>query len=156
MPPNPHPLFVHFTLGLLIASVLCDLLGLVLKRNSLHSAGWWNLAFGALAALAAVATGLYAEWTVEHDEAAHRVMEVHKAIGLAALGLTGALFTWRSACKGLLPKRFRPFYLSASVVLVSLLAAGGYYGGELVYKHGVAVQGAQGAPGHPHEHSHNG
>ena len=56
MPPNPHPLLLHFPIALLIVGVVCDLLGVAPRRQALPSAAWWDLASGGLAALAAVAT----------------------------------------------------------------------------------------------------
>ncbi len=80
MTPYLHPAITHFTIALLAASVLFDLLGIFLGKDSLHAAAWWNLLAGSIAAIFTVATGLLAERSAEHDETAHEVLQVHKAI----------------------------------------------------------------------------
>ena len=37
---NIHPMFVHFPLALLSVGLLFDILGYLLKKQSLSSAGW--------------------------------------------------------------------------------------------------------------------
>ncbi|MBI4583542.1 MAG: DUF2231 domain-containing protein [Planctomycetes bacterium] len=156
MTPYLHPPIVHFTIALVAASVLFDLLGVLLGKDSLHAAAWWNLLAGTIAVILTVATGLLAERAAEHDEAAHGVLEVHKAIGLTALAMTLALFTWRAFAKGRLPRRLRALYLLVSVLTMGTVLAGGYFGGELVFGHGVGVRAVQGlSPQHlGQDHKH--
>src|SRR5258707_1179850 len=44
-----HPILVHFTTALLPASLASDILGKFTNRNSLISAAWWMLLYGAIA-----------------------------------------------------------------------------------------------------------
>jgi uncharacterized membrane protein len=71
MPSNLHPLVVHFAIALFFVSVFCDILGWLLKKESLHTVGWWNLLFGFFGAIVTVAAGLLAERSVGHNETAH-------------------------------------------------------------------------------------
>lgn len=151
MPPNPHPLVVHFTIALIIVSVLCDLLGWLLKKSFFHTVGWWNLFFGFLGTLVTVATGLYAEDHVAHTEAAHALIEKHETLGLIVLGIIAVLFLWRLLRRGEIPQRLLSLYLLAGVVAIGVLTVGAYYGGELVYTHGVAVRAVSAPPEHRHK-----
>lgn len=151
MPPNPHPLVVHFTIALFSISVLCDVLGWLLRKESLHTVGGWNLIFGFFGAIVTVATGLFAERSVGHNNAAHAIMETHKTFGLIVLGLMAALFLWRIFRRGQIPQKLLPVYLLIAIAGVSAMTVGAYYGGELVYTHGVAVRAMPKTIDHTHE-----
>jgi len=151
MPPNPHPLVVHFTIALIIASVLCDLLGWLWKKPFFHTVGWWNLVFGFFGAFVTVATGLYAEGHVEHTDAAHAVMEKHQTLGLTVLGIVAGLFLWRLLRRGEIPQKLWSLYLVVGIAAVGVMTVGAYYGGELVYTHGVAVRAVSPPPEHQHK-----
>lgn len=151
MPPNFHPLVVHFTIALFAVSVLCDLLGWLFKKESLHTVGWWNLLFGFFGALTTVVTGLVAEGSVGHNEAAHAIMQTHKTLGLIVLGTMAALFLWRVIRRGQIPQKLLMVYLLIGVAGVGVMTAGAYYGGELVYTYGVAVRAVPEMTDHEHE-----
>ena len=55
-----HPAIVHFPIGLFIAGLLLDFIGLVGKRRTLLFAGWYNLVLAAISAVAALGTGYIA------------------------------------------------------------------------------------------------
>lgn len=151
MPPNPHPLVVHFTIALFFISVLCDVLGWLLKKESLHTVGGWNLIFGFFGAIVTVATGLLAERSVGHNDAAHAIMETHKTFGLILLSLMAALFLWRIFRRGQIPQKLLAVYLFIAVLGVGVMSMGAYYGGELVYTHGVGVRAIPKTADHEHE-----
>ncbi len=151
MPPNPHPLVVHFTVALFSVSVLCDVLGWLLKKEALRTVGWWNLLFGFFGTLVTVATGLLAERSVGHNDAAHAVMQTHKTFGLIVLGLMAALFLWRAFHRGQIPQKLLAVYLLIAIAGVGVMTVGAYYGGELVYTHGMAVRAMPQPASHEHE-----
>lgn len=159
MPPNPHPLLVHFTIALFFVSVLSDVIGWLFKKESLHTVGWWNLVFGFASTVLTAATGLLAERAVGHNDAAHTIMQTHKTLGLIVLGLMAALFLWRAIRRGQIPQKLLAVYLLLAVAGVGVMAAGGYYGGELVYTHGVSVRAmlqptdGEGEGDEPHHHA---
>lgn len=55
-----HPAIVHFPIGLFIAGLLLDLIGLIKKETKLLYAGWYNVVLAAITSVAAVASGFYA------------------------------------------------------------------------------------------------
>lgn len=62
-----HPILVNFTAALVPASLLSDVLGRVLKRDTLLHAGWWMLLYAAavtpLTALAGCGCVTCPRWT---------------------------------------------------------------------------------------------
>ena len=142
-PPPLHPILVNFTAALIPVSFLSDLLGRWLKRESLLSAGWWTLLFGAVATpLTALAGWL---WLSDMGDVEHREMLVHQWLGtgLALLFLLVAYWRWRFH-RAAAPPSAR--YLAVSAVLVAALAVQGHLGGMMSFGTG------EGGP-KPGEHS---
>jgi uncharacterized membrane protein len=69
----------------------------------------------------------------------HETVERHETLAFIALGIFGVLLLWRIIKTGALFVRWRVFYLLLSLIGVVALGATAYYGGELVYKHGVGM-----------------
>ena len=76
--PNWHPIFVHFTIGLLLVSTLLYVVGFTLKCENLLIAARLNLWLGSLITIATVLAGLNAYNTVAHDSASHLAMTDHR------------------------------------------------------------------------------
>lgn len=106
-----HPRVVHFTIALFSLSVLLDILGTLLKRESFHVAAWYNLLFSGLAGVVTVVAGLLAESRVPHGDAAHELMEIHEMLGLIVLGGIIFLLGWRLVLRGKFPVK-ASFFLS--------------------------------------------
>lgn len=149
---NIHPVVVHFPIALFLTGFVLDVLGHLLKRETLQRVGAIVLVLGAVGALAAMLTGQFAEESVEErlSAAGERVLDTHEELGkltaylllgVAAVRLllaTGWLARWRWAVGAALA-----IYLIAGVVGVGTLTVTGYYGGELVYRYGAGVQASQ-------------
>lgn len=132
-----HAISVHLPLGLLGAVPVCDLVA-VLGGG----AAWWTIAYGCLllgnlAAIGAVATGLadYASLAEHTTKVANR----HLGWMLAAVALYLTSLLWRGgpAVPSGTARLAAPLI---SAVGAALLAVGGWYGGHLVYDHGVGVR----------------
>ena len=153
--PNWHPLFVHFTVGLLSISALLFLAGLVLKKPNLLLAARWNLWIGAGITVGTVIAGLDAYNSVAHDAASHAAMTNHKQWALVTAGVFMALAAW-SLWKHRGAKTVHPVFVVAILLASGLLAITGFKGGEVVYRHGTGVMRTpmvQGDGGHgSHEH----
>jgi len=136
---NIHPYFVHFPIAILTVGLLWDLLGVLLKKESLNNAGWWAQVFGVIAIIVTSITGLIAESTVAHNEAAHEIMETHETIGLIVAGVFILLLIWRSFLKTALPTQriYQTIYLAIGVLAVITMLFGAHLGGKLVYEYGV-------------------
>ena len=77
-----HPILVHFTIGLVGASFVFDVLGQWKHSASLATAGWWTIALAVPLTVATVATGLMSRLRVPVAEgAALRYLRIHTALG---------------------------------------------------------------------------
>jgi uncharacterized membrane protein len=137
--PNLHPILVHFTIGLFVISVIFDILAHFTYKKSLDQAGWWNLVFSAAFSIVTVASGLSAEDSAPHVERAHKLIELHKTLGLVTMGIILILVIWRGLTRTALPKHFRIVYLALGLAGLTTITFGGYIGGEMVYRYGVAI-----------------
>ncbi|MCB9990659.1 MAG: DUF2231 domain-containing protein [Rhodospirillales bacterium] len=136
--PNYHPIFVHFTIGLLSISALLYLAGSILKNKNLLVAARWNLWIGAVITAGTIIAGFDAYNTVGHDAASHAAMTDHKNWALPTAGIFSLLALW-ALWKQRGAKTVSPVFVAAIVLASGLLAVTGYKGGEVVYRHGTGV-----------------
>ena len=136
--PNWHPIFVHFTVGLLSISALLYLAGLVFKKPNLLIAGRWNLWIGALMTIGTVSAGFYAYYTVAHDALSHAAMTDHRNWALVTATTFMLLALW-SLWKHRGAKTVSPVFVGVLLLAAGLLAVTGFKGGEVVYRHGMGV-----------------
>lgn len=136
---NVHPIFVHFPIGLLLASFAFYLIGLILCWEELFHAGKWTLLFGTAGALVAVLTGLQAMAGVPHFEDTHEIMMVHRNIGFGVLTISMLLSLWVLVAKQALPSKFRWAFLLLFFIATSAIGQGADLGGRMVFFHGVGV-----------------
>lgn len=154
--PNWHPIFVHFTVALLLTSI-----GLFTAARFTPAAAWrhnalivarWNLWIGCTISLFTVAAGWYAYSTVNHDEPSHRAMTEHRnwALVTVALILSAAAFTW---WKHRDHSEVSVGLLSVLVLAAGMVIATAWHGGELVYRFGLGVMSlpkTEASGGHAH------
>ena len=160
---NFHPVVVHFPIVLLPLALLFQVLALR-RGNDWQRVALLFLWLGTLGALAAATTGLLAEAGVEHQEAAHEVMELHKTLMLTTTGLGALLSMLALVCRRRLTCGVQLLLLGGLLVLSGVLTVGADRGGQLVFQYGVGVQkpaveptpgGAQPpVPEHKNNHEH--
>ena len=132
-----HPMVIHLPLMAFPLAVCFDLAdawtGVPQFRRASHIL--WGLAL--LGAGVAVGTGLWAYSRVDHSEAAHVIMTLHRNVALATLGalLIAAIWRWRRPAS-------RPAALYGAAAFLGLLWVA-YLGGELVYQNAVGVSSAR-------------
>ncbi len=155
--PNWHPVFVHFTVALLIIAAAIHLLSHFLPKgdvaNQLTIVARWNLWFGLGFTLFTVAAGWYAFNTVAHDAPSHIAMNEHRNWAMATFALLLGIAGWEyylsrhGRSKGWL-------FTGLLVIAAGLLLSTAWHGGELVYRYGLGVKSLPKAegPGHTHEH----
>ncbi len=158
--PNWHPVFVHFTVALLVVAAATQLLSNFMPNgkmgNQLVIVARWNLWIGVGLTLLTVAAGWYAYYTVAHDAPSHAAMTGHRNWAMATLVLFLGIAGWeyylsrRGGSKGWL-------FTGLLAIGTALLLTTAWHGGELVYRHGLGVMslpetGAE--SGHDHAHSH--
>jgi uncharacterized membrane protein len=153
--PNWHPIFVHFTLGLLTTAVALFAVGALAKSPQATTVARWNLWIGTVFAVITLALGYQAYYTVAHDTFSHAAMTIHLKWAWTTLVLfaIAAALAWRER------RRVQGAGLALEVVLlagVSALLVTGYLGGENVYRHGLGVMRLPQAEGPGHSHGHGG
>ncbi|MBC7698601.1 MAG: DUF2231 domain-containing protein [Bacteroidia bacterium] len=157
--PNFHPIVVHFPIALTIIAFLLSIAAYARRSHpisaQLAAAGHFTLWIAAIGATTAVLFGWLAYNSVNHDDAGHAAMLLHRswavptAIGLILLASWDA---WKYRVNELIsvPMLFVLFLLSQSIAVT------GWLGGEVVYRHGIGVlslPASEGA-GHSHHHEH--
>ena len=135
-----HPFVLHFAVGLLLIAPVCDVFGLLLRREGLLYAGRWTTLLGTLAALLSVATGFGAEAGLgPHSDAGEALLHLHKALAYLVLAVWVPVAAWRGLSKLPLPLRARTFYLAAAFAGGVVLTVQAALGNALVYRHGVGL-----------------
>lgn len=134
-----HPTIVHFAIGLFVISVLFDMIGVMFKHSGFHLAAWLNLIAGTVAIALSVAFGMVAELKLKPSLIAHTTLDMHKILAFSTLSFALLLLVWRTGLRGRFPAKGGLLYLLLSGVGVTLITGAGYYGGEMVYRHGAAV-----------------
>ena len=157
--PNFHPIVVHFPIALTIVSFISALSSQLFKKrvfaNQLATVSHYLLWLAAATALVAVAFGWMAYNSVNHDDAGHAAMTVHKfwAFTTAAVLVLLALFDFKKHQSSAI----MPMYLVCLLGLASaLVISTAWLGGEVVYRHGIGVMSLpaqENLEGRPHAHS---
>lgn len=155
--PNWHPVFVHFTVALLIIAATIHLLSHFLPNgklaNELTIVARWNLWIGMVFTLLTVAAGWYAYNTVAHDARSHSAMTEHRNWAMATFALFLGIAGWeyyltrRGKDKGWL-------FTGLLVIAAGLLLSTAWHGGELVYRYGLGVMSMPKPEGPGHTHAH--
>ncbi len=159
--PNFHPIVVHFPIALTIVAFLLSILAYARSGHpistQLAAAGHFTLWLAAIGAAIAVLFGWFAFNSVNHDDAGHAAMLLHRgwaiptAIGLILLA---SWDVWKYRVNELIsvPMLFVLFLLSQSIAIT------GWLGGEVVYRHGIGVLSLPANEGasHSQHHEHGG
>jgi plastocyanin/uncharacterized membrane protein len=130
-PQELHPILVNFTAALLPLALLSDLLGRLLKRSSLHSAGAWMVLYAALITPLTAAAGWW--WKSKSAGALPPdVIAVHQWLGssLAVLFVVLAVWRWRIYKRDNVPGLA---YLGLAAVTALALVYQGSLGGFMVF-----------------------
>ena len=136
-----HAALNDLPVALLLASVIFDLLGAVLKKETMKAAGYWTLIGGLVGGGLAAIAGLMAEKVAEHGEETHAMMETHETFAFVTVGLFVALAVWRTARRGMLGKQEQTIYSTAGIIGAGLLIFTANLGGRLVWDRGMGLDG---------------
>ena len=140
--PNWHPIFVHFTVALLIVAAAMHVVSHFVSdtglKNQLTITARWNLWIGIAFTVLTVAAGWYAFNTVTHDAPSHLAMIEHRNWALITFAVLLGIAAWEVYLY-----RHRKgkswLFTSLLVLAASLLLSTAWHGGELVYRYGLGV-----------------
>lgn len=137
-----HAMAVSIPIGLYSTAFVCDVLHLTLGDAFWFRMAFWAIAFGLVGHLGAIATGLpdLLALKAAHRERpeAWRAVTTHLVFGVGLLVVQGLNAGLRNL--GELPAGASVMMpVIVNLIGVSLLGVQGWYGGELVYRHGIGV-----------------
>lgn len=153
--PNWHPIFVHFSVALLLVATVILGWSLAIKRAKASDTGVVTgrtmLWLGLVALVATVLAGLQAYYSVGHDAPSHAAMTNHRNWGLASLAafLLAGAFCWSGRSTSFKARDLLLLLASSTLLIVTA-----YKGGELVYRYGLGVQSLPEVTGDGHDHDH--
>jgi uncharacterized membrane protein len=110
------------------------------KKPQYHWPASIILTLALVAAMATVVAGMSAEVSLRVSHEVHQTLDVHKLLGFSGFGIVLLLCVWRLALGGQFPQRAAVLYCVLSLAGLGVVGGAGYYGGELVYNHGVGVR----------------
>ncbi|MDD5262031.1 MAG: DUF2231 domain-containing protein [Methylacidiphilales bacterium] len=128
-----HGASTHFPVALALSSVLFDSLAMAIsnpeRRMGLRAAGFYALILGVLGAFPAVISGLVmTRW----DSLGSGPLLWHHCFVWPAFGLMVGLAVWRALARNQASSRVFAIYLALMILTAGLVAAAGYWGGELL------------------------
>jgi uncharacterized membrane protein len=125
---HPHPMVVHFPIGLLMASSLFVLLYLIFKNPSLEITSYYLLILGAIASPFAMATGLLT-WWINYRLKLTLFVKRKIQFSIILLIFEIVLISWRSFQSQISD----PIYFIMMVLLTPIVSILGYYGGQMTF-----------------------
>lgn len=130
-----HPMLIVFPLGLLPSAVACDFIYLLRNNPNWGHIAYWLIAAGVISGVVAAVFG-FADWLGLPDGTrAKRLGVWHLAVNDVMLILFAVSWWIRRAA----PDRPTPLAISLGVIALIFGLAGGWLGGELVYRLSVGV-----------------
>ncbi len=155
--PNLHVILIHYPLALLIAGVLIEVFSFLWPRSSFRVAGRWMILLGALSAVVAAYSGIYAlrdvarvdetNWSqlkatspVFKDPAVWKLLWNHTLYQSIAAGVAALVVVVWLGSSDRTREALRVPLLAVLLATVSVIVGGAWLSGEAIYRHGVAVE----------------
>lgn len=138
-----HPIIVTVAIGAFVSAFIFDIAALATGAPSWFVMSFWTLLIGVCAGVFAALTGLYDYLTLNMSAAARRAATTHLILNVTfmVLFIISLILKGQYAAGGL---GFVPYGRIVStfvldIIGILLVLTSGWYGGEVVYRHGVAV-----------------
>lgn len=134
-----HPMLIPFPIALWVFSLISDLIYFWRGNPAWEWLAFYTLAGGILGALLAAPFGIIDYFAIR-DRKVSKIAAWHARLNVLALLLFAASFYLRTKGGAELTSGDLRVPLVLSIIGVASIALSGWLGGELVYKHGVAVK----------------
>jgi uncharacterized membrane protein len=133
-----HPQLIVLPAGLLPFSLVLDAMHAATRDQSYADAAYYTMLGGFLGGIAAGAAGAADYGTVPRDSKARQIGRLHGVMNVGLLAMTGLnlLMRRKRRSAGALP-------MLLSLVTTAGLTVSAWYGGHLVYHHGLRVRGTR-------------
>jgi uncharacterized membrane protein len=141
-----HPRIVHFPIAFFIIYFIFETSGIIFKKDFLNKAAYIILIIGIITALLAVLTGNQAQNAAKlilngKISGISEAFEKHEEYATITLWYFTALFVLRTYL--IINKKFNSswkyIFIGFGLIGCYLIYSTGYYGGELVFKHGIGI-----------------
>src|SRR4051812_38907986 len=134
-----HPMLIPFPIGLWVFSLIADIIYLW-RGNPVWSdyVAFYTLLAGIIGAALAAVFGII-DWLSIKDRETKKVADWHARLNVTALLIFIASFYLRTTSGSRLVSGSFNIPFALSILGVILISISGYLGGELVFRHGVAV-----------------
>lgn len=142
-----HPMIIPFPIALWVFSLVADVIFLW-RGNPVWKdfIAFYTLLAGIIAAAVAAVPGLI-DWLSLTDKAVVKIANWHARLNVIALLVFAGSFYLRTTSGASLVGNSYTIPVALSVLGVVLISISGWLGGEMVFKHGVAVNtGSSAAP----------
>ena len=135
-----HPMIIPFPIALWVFSLVADVIYLW-RDNPVwkNYVAFYALLGGIIGAAVAAVPGLI-DWLSLTDKAVVKLANWHARLNVIALLIFAASFYLRTTSGAGLTSNSYTIALALSVLGVILISISGWLGGEMVFKHGVAVE----------------
>jgi len=134
-----HPQLVGLPIGLLPFSFAMDLCAMVTRKKSFTDAAYYSLVGGVATAALAGAAGAIDYFGIPPRTEEKRLANTHALLNLGVVALETANIVRRSRRRS----RFNRWGVVLSGVSFGALLVSQWFGGHLVYEHGVRVKSLQ-------------
>lgn len=134
-----HPVVTHFPMALLPVSLLGDLLGVWTDASFWWSFSFYNLAIGLVMSIPALITGMIDFLAIPQEGIADRVAMRHMTVIITAITMFMGSFFIRFGVEILSGWRLISS-VSLSLLGLIFLLIGGWFGGQLVYRHAIGSE----------------
>ena len=133
-----HPMLIPFPIALWVFSLMADVVYLWRGNAWWEWVAYWTLLAGCLGAVAAAVFGIIDYFSIKDKQVA-KIAGWHARLNILALVLFAASWYLRRGVDLTNPNGKLTVPIVLSVVGVITVTISGWLGGELVFKHGVAV-----------------
>jgi uncharacterized membrane protein len=133
-----HPQLITLPLGMFPFSLVMDVMHQKTGERSYADAAYYSLLGGFIGGLAAGAAGAADYFTIPSSSKAKPTANLHAALNLGILGLTAVNLLLRKDGR---KRRTGGWPLALSAVANAGALVSSWYGGHLVYEHGLRVKG---------------
>ncbi len=131
-----HPQLVSLPIGLLSFSFVLDVMHLVTRKRSYAEAAYYALVGGSASAVAAASAGAVDYLSIAPDTPVKQSANIHASLNAVLLATSTANLLLR---RGKNPPTGIPSVLVSAVSVVTLMVSS-WYGGHMVYEHGMRVK----------------
>jgi uncharacterized membrane protein len=138
-----HPMLTDFPIALWSTSLLGDILGVWLGQTMYEQFAVWSIALGLIIVVPTIVTGLIDFAAIPEGHPALNGATWHMWIMLSAASTFGCSLIARIG-QFSSSTVARDIAIGLSVLGLCLLLIGGWFGGDLVFRHGVGSRGSDG------------